>query len=189
MKCILVGTRNVIRKENYQLILLTEQHLRTIFDWNVEENDFEYYTCRPLKLSKSYEEYASKTLMEVSEKKQKIYVLVKENDFSKPLGKITLFDLNVRNHCAEFGYYLPFDNRGKGFGSAMLYKFIQTSFNDGVLNLNKLYATTSSNNYLSVKLLEKYGFELEGRLREHYWINENKYDQLIYSILRKEWTK
>lgn len=174
--------------ENYKLVLLTEQHLQTIFNWNIEEKYFEYYTCRPLRLSKSYEEYASKILKAISQEKQRTYILVKE-DCNKPLGKITLFDLNVRNHSAEFGYYLPDGNRGKQLGSVMLSKFIQRYFNDNELNLNKLYATTSSNNYYSVKLLEKYGFKLDGRLREHYWINENKYDQLIYSILRQEWTK
>lgn len=174
--------------ENYKLVLLTEQHLQTIFNWNIEETHFEYYTCRPLRLSKSYEEFAIKTLKAISGEKQRIYVLVKEG-CNKPLGKITLFDLNVRNHSAEFGYYLPASNRGKGLGSIMLYKFIHKSFNDNELNLNKLYATTSSNNYPSVKLLEQYGFKLDGRLREHYWINENLYDQLIYSILRREWIK
>lgn len=53
----------------------------------------------------------------------------------------------------------------------------------------KIYATTSSKNYPSMKLLETYGFKLEGRLREHYWINDNKYDQLVYSLLKKEWIK
>ncbi len=174
--------------ENYKLVLLTEQHLPTIFNWNIEETHFEYYTCRPLKLSKSYEEYTSKTLKSISEEKQRIYILTKK-DCNKPLGKITLFDLNIRNHSAEFGYYLPVSNRGKGLGSIMLYKFIQKSFSDDELTLNKLYATTSSNNFLSIKLLEQYGFKLDGRLREHYWINKNKYDQLIYSILRSEWIK
>ena len=42
-------------------------------------------------------------------KNQIIYVLVKEDDQNKPLGKITLFDLNTRNHSAEFGYCKIFD--------------------------------------------------------------------------------
>ena len=173
--------------KNYKLLLLTEKHIHTIFYWNIEEKHFENYTCRPLKLSKSFEEFATKTLGELSERKKIIYVLVKEGDCNKPLGKITLFDLNIRNHSAEFGYYLPDNNRGQGLGSIMISKFIQTSFKDDELNLNKMYATTSSNNYPSMKLLEKNGFKVDGRLREHYWINENKYDQLIYSLLKQEW--
>lgn len=89
-----------------------------------------------------------------------------------PLGKITFFDLNQRTHSAEFGYYLQSNNRAHGLGSIMLAKFIETSFKDDELNLNKIYATTFSNNLSSIKLLEKFGFKLDGRLREHYWINE-----------------
>lgn len=172
--------------EIYQLLLLTEQHIQTVYNWNIAEKHFKYYTCRPLKPCQSFEEYTSKTLKAISERKQIIYVLVKRGDCNKPLGKITLFDLNTRNHSAEFGYYMPDNNRGHGLGSIMLSKFIKTSFEDYELNLNKIYATTSSNNYPSIKLLEKYGFKLDGRLREHYWINENRYDQLIYSLLKQE---
>ncbi|MCY6372626.1 GNAT family N-acetyltransferase [Clostridium ganghwense] len=175
--------------EKYQLRLLTKQHIQTLYNWNVKEKHFEHYTCRPLKLSQSFEEYAFKTLKSLSERKEKIYVLVKKGNCNIPLGKITLFDLNPRNHSAEFGYYLPNNNRLQGLGSIMLARFIQTAFNDNELNLNKVYATTSSNNLPSIKLLEKFGFKLDGRLREHYWINENKYDQLIYSMLKYEWTK
>ena len=55
--------------EDYQLLLLTEKHIQTIFNWNIQEKNFEYYTCRPLKLSKSFEEYATKILARISEGK------------------------------------------------------------------------------------------------------------------------
>lgn len=69
--------------EEYRLLLLNEKHIQTIFSWNIQEKNFEYYTCRPLKLSKSYEEYANKTLMAISEGKQIIYVLVNRDDCYK----------------------------------------------------------------------------------------------------------
>lgn len=174
--------------ENYQLVLLSGQHIETLFKWNIEEKHFESYTCRPFNLCDSYEEYSGKLLKSISDGNKIVYILVKTGDFKTPLGKITLFDLNSRNHSAEFGYYLPENNRGKGYGSIMLSRFIESSFNDTGLNLNKLYATTSSNNYSSIKLLEKHGFTLDGKLREHYWINGNKYDQMVYSILKEEWS-
>lgn len=174
--------------EDYKLILLTEQYIKTIFDWNIKEKHFEYYTCRPLKSYKSFEEYKVKMLNGINERKHIIYLLIKRKEPNIALGKISLFDLNTRNHSAELGYYLPYSNRAHGLGSIMLSKFIEASFKDEKLNLNKIYATTSSNNYPSIKLLEKYHFKLDGRLREHYWISENKYDQLIYSILKQEWS-
>ncbi|MFD3157967.1 GNAT family N-acetyltransferase [Haloimpatiens sp. FM7330] len=181
---------NILRSvnEEYQLLLLTKQHIETLYNWNIEEKHFEQYSCRPLRMSQSFEKYSCKTLKSISEGKQKIYVLVNKKNPNIPLGKITLFDLNSRNHSAEFGYYFPDNNRSQGLGSIMLTQFIKKSFKDDKLNLNKIYATTSSNNIPSIKLLEKFNFKLDGRLREHYWINENKYDQLIYSKLKCEWT-
>lgn len=175
--------------DDYKLISLTEDHLPEIFSWNIEEKNFEQYTCRPLKLLQSFDEFAYKALVSISEQKQKTYIIIKKEDYYKPLGKITLFDFNPRNHSAEFGYYIPNYNRKKGLGIILLSQFINTSFTNNKLNLNKLYATTSSNNIPSIKLLEKFNFKLDGRLREHYWVNEYKYDQLNYSMIKDEWNK
>ena len=174
-------------EEEYQLQLLTEQQIPTLYHWSMEEKHFDYYTCRPLKLSQSFEEYADKMGKVIGDSKQKIYVLVKLETPNIPLGKVALFDWNPRNHSAEFGYYLPTQNRGIGIGSIMTAEFIKTCFQNDELNLNKIYATTSSNNVASIKLLEKFHFKLDGRLREHYWIGENKYDQLVYSMLKQDW--
>jgi len=173
--------------DEYRLVLLSGQHIETLFKWDIAEENFEYYTCRPFKLCNSYEEYSGKMLKSISEGNKIVYVLAKSEDLNNPLGEIKLFDLNSRNHSAEFGYYLPGGSRGQGLGSIMLSEFLETTFNDTGLNLNKLYATTASNNYPSIKLLEKHGFTLDGRNREHYWIGGNKYDQLVYSILKNEW--
>jgi len=172
---------------DYELIPLTEDHLQELFRWSIEEKHFELYTCRPLNSPQSFDEYAYKTLKSILEEKQKTYILIKIGAENQPLGKITLFDFNLRNHSAEFGYYMPSWNRKKGLGIIMLAQFIEKAFKDNELNLNKLYATTSSNNLPSIKLLQKFNFKLDGRLREHYWVNEDKYDQLNYSMLRYEW--
>jgi len=175
--------------ESYQLILLTKEYLRDLYDWNTAERHFKQYTCRPLNLQSSYDEYVNKMMNSIDDTNEKNYILVKKDKYSIPLGKIRMFDYNPRNHSAEFGYYMPENNRNKGLGSIILEQFINISFADNDYKLNKLYATTASNNIPSIKLLVKYEFKLEGRLREHYWINESKYDQCVYSILKSEWIK
>ncbi len=181
-----MNSKFIKSNDDYELIALTEDHLQELFSWNIEEKHFEQYTCRPLNLPQSFDEYAHKTLKSISQEKQKIYIIIKKAAVNKPLGKITLFDFNSRNHSAEFGYYIPSCNRNNGLGTILLAQFIEKSFTDNKLNLNKIYATTSSNNIASIKLLEKFDFKLDGRLREHYWVNEDKYDQLNYSMLKLE---
>lgn len=170
--------------DNYTLVLLTNKYFNELYNWQITETHFDYYTCRPVNLVNSYNEYENKLKESIQNKKT--YILISKDNCNVPLGKISLFDYNSRNHSAEFGYYLPEPNRNNGLGSIMLKLFIAKAFKDNILNLNKLYATTSSNNLASAKLLEKFNFTLDGRMREHYWIGENKYDQLIYSILKKE---
>ncbi len=175
--------------KSYELILLTEEYFKELYNWNITEEHFEQYTCRPLKLQASYDEYVNNMTDSIHSTKEKNYILVKKDNNSVPLGKVRLFDYNPRNHSAEFGYYLPQQNRNKGLGSVILRKFINISFDGNDYNLNKLYATTASSNIPSMKLLEKHGFKVDGRLREHYWINGSKYDQCVYSILKSELIK
>ena len=66
--------------------------------------------------------------------------------------------------------------------------FLDHMFSDGTLTLNKLYASTSAGNAASVGLLESLGFHLDGRMREHYWVGDERYDQLYYSMLCREWS-
>jgi len=154
------------------------------YQWKRDEPNFELYTCRPVKALDTLEEY-KRAIANLFERDILTYYLM-DND-KVVLGKITLFDYNVRNKSAEFGYYLPKDNRGKGYGSIMLNGFIEDVFGCSTLNLNKLYATTASGNLGSVNLLKKHHFSLDGVLREHYWIGNDRQNQLCYSILRREW--
>lgn len=173
--------------DNFSLILLTKEYFHNLYSWSMEETNFEQYTCRPVNFEKSYDEYVHSMLESIRNSNKRIYILVANNNPTEPLGKITLFDYNPRNHSAEFGYYFPDYNRGKGLGSIILELFFNTTFTDNSLNLHKLYATTASNNIASIKLLEKFNLKLDGKLRDHYWIDNNKYSQCIYSILKSEW--
>ena len=173
----------------YKIITPEEKHLPEMYRWNREEKNFNQYTCRPIGQLKTYEEYKDKILNSIKEGKDKLFILVKKTEPNIPLGRIKLFDYNPRNLSCEFGYYMPEKNRGIGLGSIMIKLLLAKSFMDKNMNLNKLYATTASNNNPSIKALEKAGFKLEGRLREHYWIHQDKFDQLVYSILRKEWNE
>ena len=164
-----------------------EQHFHELYMWYASERHMERYTCRPIGALVSEDEYCARMRSVTSSPSGSCYVLVASDACAKPLGKIRSFDYNPANHSAEFGYYLPEQNRHRGLGTVMLRMFIDISLADGRYGLNKLYATTSSGNTPSIRLLEKCGFRLDGRQREHCWVDGHRYDQLIYSILRSEW--
>lgn len=80
--------------KSYELILLTEEYFKELYNWNITEEHFEQYTCRPLKLQASYDEYVNNMTDSIHSTKEKNYILVKKDNNSVPLGKVRLFDYN-----------------------------------------------------------------------------------------------
>lgn len=162
-----------------------EQIIKNLYNWSEKETMNDRFTCRPIREIVSYSKY-KENFLKIIEKGIYTYVLASKNDI---LGKITLFDYNKRNHSAEFGFYLPEENRSKGFGKIMTSAFLEKVFSNTDLDLHKVYATTASGNKPSQKILNFFGFKLDGVMRDHYWFKSEKQDQLIYSLLKNEWLK
>ena len=169
----------------YELMQVADSHIANLYEWDRTENDRELYTCRPLHQLLPFDEYKQNLISNISSGTKEVFVLIEDYDITNPLGKVTLFDYNPRNHSKEVGYYIPSGFRGKGLGFVMLSLLLTRALSkEG--GLNKIYATTSSDNIQSIGLLEKAGFMQDGRLREHYWIKDKKFDQIHYSILQRE---
>jgi Acetyltransferase (GNAT) domain len=73
----------------------------------------------------------------------------------RPVGWVSLFDFNLRNRSAEFGYGLIRLQRGKGLGRRMLSCAFGRLF--ATTELNKLHCQTASFNVASARLLESLG--------------------------------
>lgn len=168
------------------MIPLTPELLPEMYRWNEEEPHPEWYSCRPVRTGEAKAAYLARWKKIIASPDRRCFLLMQREN---PVGKISLFDYNFRNRSAEFGYYLPERFRRRGLGTVMARLFLSEVFRDEFLALNKLIATTSSGNLPSLRLLEKVGFHLDGRQREHYWIGVERFDQLIYSLLRPEWER
>ena len=170
----------------YLLCPLSNDQNHVLYEWKLNEQNWDLYTCRPVGMLLTEERFIKNLEKEIAQGTLQVYVIVAEQDISQPLGRITLFDYNPRNRSAELGYYIPSELRSQGIGQNMMRLFLERVFEQDN-DLNKVYATTSSNNDPSIRLLEGNGFTLDGRLREHYWIRGRRYDQLHYSMLRSDW--
>ena len=175
-------------KEDLRLIVPSDKELERMYQWRISEPHREYYTCRPVVPLPSYEVWHGKMIARIEEPNRITKVLINMKS-DEVIGDICGFDYNERNHSMEIGCYLPLKQRGKGYGGIMLGLLLEECFVNIEPRLNRIYATTSDNNGASKRLLEKYGFVLDGRNRESYWIGPMKYDQMVYSILRSEWGK
>jgi RimJ/RimL family protein N-acetyltransferase len=170
-----------------QHILITPEaaHFATLFRWKLNEPHPESFTCRPVPATVSYEEYVDKFHKRLENPASIEKTLISAAD-GIIKGSINAYDYNPRNQSIEFGYYLPPENRGMGYGTLMTALFLKYLLLSSKLDIYKVYATTSSDNAASIKLLEKFNFRLDGRNRAHYWIDECKYDQLVYSLIKPE---
>ncbi|EMA35430.1 GNAT family N-acetyltransferase [Halobiforma nitratireducens] len=110
-----------------------------------------------------------------------------------PLGVVTLSasrygpDETARSRAAELAYWLAPEHHGQGYGSDAVSRLLRYAFEDR--NLRRVSARVGSFNDASVGLLERLGFEREGRLRDAAWYRGDYHDMYWYGLLREEWRK
>ena len=85
------------------------------------------------------------------------------------------------DHCAEIGYWLGESFWGRGIMSETVPAFTEWVFNE--LPLVRLYAAVYARNRASARILEKAGYESEGRMRARYFRDEEYIDGLLYAKL------
>ena len=112
--------------------------------------------------------------------------IIKYNN--KPVGLAQISNIDYANKITEWGFYIADESvRGKGIGSASLFKLIEYVFNE--MKFNKMKTMVLENNKLALKLYEKFGFEKEGKLEEKLDRNGQKIDVFIMSLPRERWSK
>ncbi len=92
----------------------------------------------------------------------------------------------VKNHYrAEIGYDMLPEYRRKGIMNEALSKMIEYLFHD--VGLNRIYAYIDPRNLASMNLVESLGFVKEGTLRESTFFRGRFWDDVVYSLLAREW--
>jgi [ribosomal protein S5]-alanine N-acetyltransferase len=86
-----------------------------------------------------------------------------------------------KTHKAEIGYWLAKPYWGQGIMSLAIKAITQHAFRE--LGLKRITAHVFNFNKGSARALEKAGYTLEGRLRQHYSKNGKIFDGLLYAIV------
>ena len=100
------------------------------------------------------------------------------------VGVTSVHDINWIHKSGELFYWTRKDMRNKGIGLAGVEKMLELAFNK--YGLHRIEAKMRQDNTGSVKLAEKLGFKLEGKLRDKYFNNSRHYDAFEYALLRSE---
>lgn len=101
------------------------------------------------------------------------------------IGSVGVDDFQVgKSHRAEVGYWLARSYRGRGLATDALRIFVHYAFDN--LDVVRLTAHSLNFNVASAKVLEKIGFQLEGRLRQHTKTRNGLFDTLVFGLLKDE---
>jgi ribosomal-protein-alanine N-acetyltransferase len=91
-----------------------------------------------------------------------------------------------RGYHANLGYDLLREHRRKGIMREALTAVVDYGFE--TMKLHRIQAMIDPRNEASIRLVEGLGFRREGVMREDQYFRERFQDDVIYSILDREWT-
>lgn len=122
--------------------------------------------------------------MQAKQGKEHIYLGIFTYE-GRPVGGIQLANLDWRYRTATLGVGLErAADRGQGYGMDAMLTLLRYGFQH--LDLYRVSATTAECNIAMQKILEKCGFVQEGRERKAIYCNGQRWDRLIYGLLRDE---
>ncbi|EEB74411.1 GNAT family N-acetyltransferase [Thermococcus sp. AM4] len=169
----------VLRGEKVSLGILLKEDLRKSWEWYNERSTVRnFFNSAYFTLPEEEEEFYEE--LKKNKEKAPAFAVLK-NDGTL----IGIAGFNWANWSARWGelfYYLAPEERGKGYGTEVVRLLCEYAFRH--LNLRKVWAKVHSDNIPSIRVLEKNGFSLSGRFREHVWSDGRYLDELIYEKFR-----
>lgn len=99
------------------------------------------------------------------------------------IGTISLWNFNYELNSAEFGYGLHPDFHHCGYMSEAIKTILNYGFNE--MKLSMIEAYTETDNFPSVKLLNRLGFVNHGSVIDHGQVKERDFIMQIYQIKPK----
>lgn len=116
---------------------------------------------------------------------ESIHLAVCGVDSDAFMGMAALSDVDMESQNAEVGIWLGRPYWGNGLAIEAFDLLLEIAYER--LDLTKLYGVVLEGNEASVKLLERFGFQEEGRLRWHTKRDDRWMDKIFYGLLREEW--
>ncbi|OWA34149.1 N-acetyltransferase [Saccharibacillus sp. O16] len=110
--------------------------------------------------------------------------MIEDRESGAFVGTCGFLGLEREHNRMEIGYDLTRAHWGRGLMPEAIRAVLDFGF--GSLHANKIEARVDPDNAASIRLMEKLGFTLEGRLRQHEFEKGRYVDLLAYSILAQE---
>jgi RimJ/RimL family protein N-acetyltransferase len=113
-----------------------------------------------------------------------LFVIRKLGDL-RLLGHVHVSNIQSMFRSADIGLGIGLvSDRGQGYGGEALTLAVRYCWNE--LNLQRVALTVLGDNPAALRLYERLGFEVEGRLRRATYVGGQFHDVMVMSILRPE---
>ncbi|HEX8971211.1 UDP-4-amino-4,6-dideoxy-N-acetyl-beta-L-altrosamine N-acetyltransferase [Oryzihumus sp.] len=163
-----------------ELVDLAEEHRWQLLDWRNDPDVARYmYTTDPIP-REVHDAWFTKLL---TAEDRRGWAVVMDG---KPVGAAFLSEIDPDNGRASWAFYLADPStRGRGVGSAVEYLVLEHVFSE--LKLHKLCCEVLSFNQAVVAMHQKFGFEQEGLLREHWLRDGERVDVHVLAMFAPTW--
>jgi len=141
-----------------------------------------FWFCEP---NMSLEHLKEKFDKNKNNKRMREFILTNQNQ--DKLGFIGLYEIEQRHRNAEFAIMIDPIHQGKGYAVPATKLAMNYAFS--VLNLHKLYLIVAKVNEKASHVYEKVGFQKEGEMTEHFYVNGAYHDAVMMSIFHRDYQK
>ena len=118
--------------------------------------------------------------------KRRLVWAVAEAGSDRCIGMVNYHNADMKQRQAEIGYMIAPDWWGRGVASEAVGALLGYCF--GVARFHRVQAVIDPENAASRRLVERFGFRLEGVLRETLFLGGAWRDDCVYGLLEGEWT-
>src|SRR5579872_3666303 len=101
------------------------------------------------------------------------------------LGLVNYHDGHIRNKRVSIGYIIEPSRQRQGLATEAVSAMLDFCF--GELGLHRVQAYIHPDNRASIALVEKFGFQREGLLRDNLRVGDAWRDDLLYALLATDW--
>ena len=106
-------------------------------------------------------------------------------DHGSIIGTVGVHDVDSTNRHAKVGYWIDRAHEGKGIVTRCCRVLLDHLFD--TINVNRVQINCNVDNNRSRAIPERLGFTIEGTLREVELLRGEFRDQVVYSLLKREW--
>lgn len=160
---------------------LEREDLRFVHQMDNNANVMRYWFEEPyetfVELTALYDEH-------IHDQTERRFVVVCEG---KNAGLVELVEIDHVHRRAEFQIVIAPDHQGKGL--ARRAAILAMDYGFGVLNLHKIFLVVDKDNEKAIHIYEKLGFEVEGVLREEFFINGQYRDVTRMCLFQQDYLR